>query len=40
MKNLIVLFVALLMLAASCAPHKTCPTYLKNTNEQGAVKKV
>jgi hypothetical protein len=31
--NVLVIFSLLLIVAASCQPHRTCPTYLKDTKQ-------
>lgn len=40
MKKIIALAIVTSVFALSCAPQKTCPTYLKNTNKVDLLKKV
>lgn len=40
MKVLAITALSLVLLASACAPQRTCPTYLKNTNKVESIKRV
>jgi hypothetical protein len=40
MKNLLIALVVVIFAAASCAPHRTCPTYMKDTKQKAVESKI
>jgi len=40
MKNLLIALVVVIFAAASCAPHRTCPTYMKDTQHKALENKI
>jgi hypothetical protein len=40
MKNLLIALVVVVFAAVSCAPHRTCPTYMKDTKQKAIESKI